>query len=439
MKIMTLLSLLSLSFYGWAQVPTAQVGSEGILENPSRVCTLEITDAKNAHNLNTVPSYTLGEYLHLTLVSNCNLYVYLFNIDSNNVVNALPNARGELVGQGRLIANQQLRLPNNSEGYRLSGTTGQESIFVVGTVVPLDANGISQFASIIESALPYYHQNTVQSLPLQLVGIQANGWTTGVMRYALSQPNLLGNPSPSNTLAHPIEQPSTATVATPIASLNSLQLPEHVIGTNPSTTATKHVAVTQLEANMQPLDPQMAAQYPNQAIVRITTASGATVLIENPTTNQSYSMTETPTVSGDFTAAFPAGEYSVRVSHPRYLSQVGYLTTVVGHLTTLNMLLQPNAQPTLLVPIAQPLAQPQDTTAQQYATVNILTTPGATVQIVNHGIIPESSTTQGSFSALVLPGEYVVNVSKAGHLSQTANFTAIASHVSNIDMLLQQE
>lgn len=189
MKIIISLFLLSLSFYNWSQTSNetvaAVVGGNELLVNPSSVCTLEIINHKNPHNLATLPSYIVREHLQFSVISNCSLYIYLYTIDSNNAVSALRNNRGNPISRLQLTPNT----PYDFEGYQLSTPIGEKSIFAVGTIAPLDARGINQFTNIIQDAqnTGLHSSSNLQTRSLiPPANIQAADWTTGIMHYYLS-------------------------------------------------------------------------------------------------------------------------------------------------------------------------------------------------------------------------------------------------------------
>lgn len=430
------------------QTPTVKVGTSDIIVNPDSTCELNIADAKNAYAMNTVPNYKVGDFLKLTVTSNCNLFIYLFNIDSNSVVNALPNARGELVGQGQVFAHRPLVLPDSSEGYLLRGTTGYESMIAVGTTMRLDANDISQFAGLINDALSYYHESSEQLLELNYQGLQASDWTTGIMRYSLSN-NMLGNvveQQPQVQNQQSLGQTAAQSPASVIIHQGPNNTTSFIPPTNQAEVSSKHEDVAgasgDLQPSMQLQDAETAARYANQAIVRVLTIPGATVLMRNPAMNYNYPpVTESNNTPGEFIQPLPPGEYTVQVTRQGYLSQAGTFRAEANYITTLDMLLIAQNQ-TAVHPNQAAQVQSQYNATQnrqQYATVAISTNQGATVYVTGYNIyyaIPESTTTPGSFSFLIPPGDYVINVAKVGYASQAANISVAANETLPLNMLL---
>lgn len=463
MRIIILFTLLSLSLYSWAQT-NATLGGHQLLSNPSSLCTLEITDTKNAHNLNNSPSYTIGEYLHLMVMGNCSLHIYLYSIDSTGVVNALPNLRGDLVGQGQLIANQPLMIPSSAEdySYQLSGTTGHESIFAIGTVNPLDDQGIAQFASIIQAALEYYNNNpNIGTLSVNVntpPSVQASDWTTGIMRYILGEtPFAIPNYAGVNT--HPNTNTVTPQPATTPTGLTSTTQHHTAASSTVETTSSKYVDDIAIPlnhdpmpmgGNMTPLDETTKISHPNKAILTLKTAPGSIVLLRHPATNQNSRLVELEGRPGEFAVALVNGAYIVHVSNEAYIPQTGSFTVQAGYMTALNMILQPkhSSTPSTIssstpvtttptTPIVNTATTAAPVATQQYATVNIIAVTGSIVEITGYGIVPESSTTPGHFPVTLPPNSYTANIRRDGFIAQTVSFTALPNQQNIVNVISQ--
>lgn len=368
MKIFIYLTLLSLYTLSFAQSPTVTLGGDTIIKNPAGKCTLNIADARNPYSLNTSPSYQVGEFLQLVLTSNCNLHVYLFNIDANDTVNALPNAQGHLVGQGQVSPNMALHLPNPSEGYQLKGTTGEESILALGTIAPLDAQAIGNFAQLIKQAIPFYKSNNgEQSYTFAFAGIQAADWTSTILRYLLSDPSALnmqpvGQPSitqaqpstpPTNTQVN-LQIPNNSTViistsgtsTTAVVDAKANEAAVTALQTTPS--AQSSVDMSSKQVDVTTPQPQASAAYPlpagipsNYVPVVIHAHPRAIVVIDSPVI-RAFALSET-NVPGDFITYLPPGDYSVRVEKTGRMPRIGNFTVTANQPISVDMILQSNS------------------------------------------------------------------------------------------------
>lgn len=143
-KLVLSIMVLSLSILGFT---SAQVSSQSIIINPHANFGVEVYVNKD-YSGTSVPTYSIGEAITISVRPNQDAYVYLFNINSyGQIVQLLPNRLPG--GQNNYVrAGQTRTFPAGNEGfnYTVEGPAGNDQIIALASRTPLNTSQLVQFS-----------------------------------------------------------------------------------------------------------------------------------------------------------------------------------------------------------------------------------------------------------------------------------------------------
>lgn len=140
-NIILVLSLIALSF------ASAQISTTSIVVNPQASFSVEVYVNKD-YSGNSVPNYTIGEAITISVRPNQDAYIYLFDINSHGrITQLLPNRLPG--GQNNYVrAGQTRTFPAGNEGFNFTveGPAGSDQVIALASRTPLNTSQLVQFA-----------------------------------------------------------------------------------------------------------------------------------------------------------------------------------------------------------------------------------------------------------------------------------------------------